>query len=60
MVFLKQNSPPYPLEIHNNLGGDVGIEKKSDINVINLLKLDDRYMEIHYTLLSMSVYYLQI
>ena len=49
MVFLKQNSPPYPLEIHNNLGGDVGIEKKSDINVINLLKLDDRYMEIHYT-----------
>jgi len=59
-VFLKQNSPPYPLEIHNNLGGDVGIEKKSDINVTNLSKLDDGYMEIHYTGFLSSKYYTQV
>ena len=44
--FFKQNSP---LEIPNNLGGDVGIEKRRDINVTSLMKLDDGYIEIHYT-----------
>lgn len=49
LFFFKQTSPSSPLEIHNNLGGDVGIEKRRDINVTGLLKLDDGYMEIHYT-----------
>lgn len=45
----KQNSTSYPLEIHNNLGGDIGVEKRSNINVTSLLKLVDGHMEIHYT-----------
>lgn len=56
----KQNSTSYPLEIHNNLGGDIGVEKRSNINVTSLLKLVDGYMEIHYTGFLSSKYYTQV